>query len=567
MNPATEWWQKSVFYEVYPKSFRDTNGDGVGDLNGVREKLPYIKSLGIDAIWLAPVFVSPQFDNGYDIADYRHIDPLYGSDDDMINLIKETHSYGMKLVMDLVVNHTSDQHHWFQESKKSQDNPYSDFYIWRDPKPDGSAPNNWGSNFGGSAWTYVPERQQYYLHYFAPQQPDLNWENPAVREAVYDLMRYWIARGVDGWRMDVITLISKDQQFADYPNPKHQTFVVGKQDDGPRMHEFIRDVNQEVLAPFDQMSVGESPGEIDVHELIDSDRHELNMVFTFDHMLIDAKKHSPYGKWDFDGFSPAKLVRTLTQWQEKLRVHGWNALYLENHDQARIPSRWGNDGQYRFESATAFATALHGLKGTPFVYQGEEIGMTNIELPLNQYEDVETIGMVKKLVDQEHVFTADQFNRIVGTIGRDHARTPMQWNNTTNAGFTSGKPWFFVNPRYQEINVEAEQGRAKSVWTYYQHLIGLRHHDETIQSGDFEAVSDADDNVMMYFRKLAGHRLLVVANLSEKTCSLSPLNSEATVNASDFLISNYTDRQDLTRELRPYEAFIVDVASDVRIWA
>ncbi|KRK61817.1 hypothetical protein C5L30_000110 [Companilactobacillus farciminis] len=498
-----EWWKNAVIYQIYPKSFLDTNGDGVGDLNGIDRKLDYLKKLGIDALWISPVYLSPQIDNGYDIADYRKIDPMFGSNTDMKKLISDAHNHGIKVIMDLVANHTSDQSLWFKESQKSRDNYFSDFYIWKDPQKDGSEPNNWGSNFGGSAWTYCEERQQYYLHYYGKQQPDLNWENPKVRQAIYDVMRYWKAHGVDGWRMDVITSISKNQDFPNNDNPHGLKYVVGNQNNGPRMHEFIHEMNQEVLEPFHMMSVGEAPDSKskDTRSLVDPTRKELNMVFTFEHMHVDRKPGSVNGRWAIQPANIVELKRILFDWQKNLEGHGWNALYFENHDRARTPSRWGNDKEYRYESATAFATVLHGLKGTPFVYQGEEIGMTNPEFNLDDYEDIELTTNYKKLVENEKTISSKDFLKAARKISRDNARTPMQWNDKLNAGFTSGKPWFKLNPNYPSVNVDKDLSSSKSVFKYYQKLIRLRHTNDILEFGDAKLLMPDDKDIFAYTRQ------------------------------------------------------------------
>ena len=365
-----DWWKNSVVYQIYPRSFKDSNGDGFGDLQGIIEKLPYLQNLGIDVIWLSPVFDSPQDDNGYDISDYRKIYAGFGSNEDMDELIKKAHEHGIKIVLDLVVNHTSDEHAWFVESRKSKDNKYSDYYIWKDPKADGSEPNNWGSSFCGSAWEYDEERGQYYLHFYSKKQPDLNWENETVRKEIYDLMKFWMDKGADGWRMDVIASISKDQSFPDYPKTDDRKYYTGKyHSNGPRLHEFIHEMNQEVLSKYDCMTVGEAPGSTpEVARLFtDPTREELNMIFTFEHMNIDRILGSVNRKWALKPFDLRELKRVMTDWQNKLYGKGWNALYFENHDQPRVISRWGNDTTYREDCAKAYATVLHGLQGPPYV--------------------------------------------------------------------------------------------------------------------------------------------------------------------------------------------------------
>jgi len=550
-----EWWKNAVIYQVYPKSFYDTNGDGIGDLKGINEKLDYLKELGVDAIWISPCYLSPQIDNGYDIADYRKIDPMFGNNEDMKKLIHDAHSRNIKIIMDMVANHTSDKSIWFEESRKSRDNYFSDFYIWKDPKSDGSEPNNWGSNFGGSAWTYDNNRKQYYLHYYGKQQPDLNWENPKVRQAIYDVMRYWKAQGVDGWRMDVITSISKNQSFPDNDNPHNLKYVVGNQDNGPRMHEFIHEMNQEVLKPFEMMSVGEAPASKskDARLLVDPKREELNMVFTFEHMHVDRKPGNVNGRWAIQPVDIVQLKKTLANWQNTLDGHGWNALYFENHDRARTPSRWGNDKEYRYESATAFATVLHGLKGTPFVYQGEEIGMTNPKFNLDDYEDIELKTNYHKLVEQEKTISADDFLKAARKISRDNARTPMQWDSSDNGGFTQGSPWFKVNPNYRELNVSKDISSNKSVFKYYQSLIKLRHDNLIFKDGSFELLLPEDKNIFAYIRKLGNEKLLVVANLSNSSREIDLLKEYSEYKE---VLGNYSTGKD-GFELRPFEAKIL----------
>lgn len=549
-----EWWKNAVIYQVYPKSFLDTNDDGVGDLKGIDSKLGYLEELGVDALWISPCYLSPQIDNGYDIADYRKIDPMFGDNSDLEQLIQDAHAKNIKIIMDMVANHTSDKSIWFEESRKSKDNYFSDFYIWKDPKEDGSEPNNWGSNFGGSAWTYDNNRKQYYLHYYGRQQPDLNWENPEVRQAIYDVMRYWKAHGVDGWRMDVITSISKDQDFPNNPNPHHLKYVVGNQNDGPRMHEFIHEMNQEVFKPFSMMSVGEAPDSKskDARLLVEPDREELNMVFTFEHMHVDRKPGDVNGRWAIQPVDIVQLKRTLANWQNTLDGHGWNALYFENHDRARTPSRWGNDTRYRYESATAFATVLHGLKGTPFVYQGEEIGMTNPHFELEDYEDIELKTNYDKLVKQEKTISDTDFLKAARKISRDNARTPMQWDDSKNAGFTKGKPWFKLNPNYKDLNVSNDLRSDKSVFKYYQELIKLRHEEPILKDGTFKLLLPDDKNIFMYTRTLDSEQWLVVANLSGDSQKVETLNKYI---GFETVISNYDDENG--EILRPYEAKIL----------
>ncbi|WP_119326481.1 glycoside hydrolase family 13 protein [Companilactobacillus musae] len=549
-----EWWKNAVIYQVYPKSFLDTNNDGIGDLKGIDTKLNYLKELGVDALWISPIYLSPQIDNGYDIADYRKIDPMFGNNKDLEQLIKDAHRKNIRIIMDMVANHTSDKSVWFEESCKSKNNYFSDFYIWKDPKSDGSKPNNWGSNFGGSAWTYDDNRKQYYLHYYGKQQPDLNWENPKVRQVIYDVMRYWKAHGVDGWRMDVITSISKNQEFPNNPNPHQLKYVVGNQNNGPRMHEFIHEMNQEVFKPFSMMSVGEAPDSKskDARLLVEPDREELNMIFTFEHMHVDRKPGDVNGRWAIQPVDVVQLKRTLANWQNTLDGHGWNALYFENHDRARTPSRWGNDKNYRYESATAFATILHGLKGTPFVYQGEEIGMTNPEFELKDYEDIELRTNYDKLVRKEKTISEADFLKAARKISRDNARTPMQWDSSENAGFTKGDPWFKLNPNYKNLNVSRDLKSDKSVFKYYQKLIELRHKENILKDGKFKLLLPDDKSIFIYTRTLGADEWVVVANLSDKLQQVDVLSKY-----SDYktIISNYESEK--LKILRPYEARIL----------
>ena len=549
----SEWWKNAVIYQIYPKSFQDSNGDGIGDLQGIRQRLPYLQNLGVDALWLSPVYQSPQIDNGYDISDYYQIDPMFGTSEDMNALIADTHARGMKIIMDFVANHTSDQYSWFQESRKSRDNAYSDFYIWRDPRPDGSAPNNWGSSFGGSAWTYEPARQQYYLHYYAKEQPDLNWENPKVRDAIYEVMKYWKGRGVDGWRLDVITSISKDLRFPDNPKP----LTKENQHNGPRMHEFIHDLNQHVLTPYDMMSVGEAPASnaADAPLLVDPTREELDMVFTFQHMHIDRKPGDVNGRWALQKPDFVELKRIMAEWQTQLSGRGWNALYFENHDRARVISRWGNDSTYRYECATAFATILHGMQGTPYVYQGEEIGMTNPKFKLADYEDVEMIGNYHQFVEQQKTISSADFLAAVHKVGRDNARTPMQWDDSCNAGFSDATPWFKLNPNYTTINVARDAAANKSVAHYYQQLIRLRHDESILRDGSFELLMPQDPALFAYKRRDGEKTWLVLANLSDQPQDLQGLLAKTDYRV---VLSNY-QRETIGQQVAPYESFIVEL--------
>ena len=555
-----DWWKNSVVYQIYPRSFKDSNGDGFGDLPGVIEKLDYLKELGLDVIWLIPVFDSPQDDNGYDIRDYRSVYAGFGTNEDMEELIAQAHKRGIKVVMDLVVNHTSDEHVWFVESRKSRENAYSDYYIWKDPKADGSEPNNWGSSFCGSAWEYSEQRGQYFLHFYSRRQPDLNWENPKVRKEVYDLMKFWMEKGVDGWRMDVIASISKEQDFPDYPEEEGRKYYTGKyHSNGPRLHEFIQEMNREVLSKYDCMTVGEAPGSTpEVARLFtDPDRKELNMIFTFEHMNIDRVPGSVNRKWALKPFDLRELKRVMSDWQYKLAGRGWNALYFENHDQPRVISRWGNDTEYREECAKAYATVLHGMQGTPYIYQGEEIGMTNVAFELEEYEDIEVRNAFQELVVNGKSITREEFQKAVWNKSRDNGRTPMQWDDSENAGFTTGTPWFRVSDRYQEINVKNALEKKDSVFYYYKELIRLRHEEPLLTEGEYRLILPEDEHIFAYLRQTEKEGWLVAANLSEKTLPSEPLR-EFVKEMQEVMIGNY-ERTGIEGELRPYEAFMMRI--------
>lgn len=554
-----EWWKEAVVYQIYPRSFYDSNGDGFGDLQGIIQKLDYIKYLGADVIWLCPVFDSPQDDNGYDIRDYRKMYEKFGTNEDMCQLIDEVHQRGMKIIMDLVVNHTSDEHPWFMESRKAKENPYREYYFWKDPKPDGIEPNNWGSIFSGSAWEFDERTGQYYLHYFSKKQPDLNWENEAVRREVYDLMRYWMDKGVDGWRMDVIGSISKHIDFPDYETNEHRSYIVGPyHSNGPRLHEFIQEMNREVLSKYDCMTVGEANGS-DVEEAkryTDASRNELNMIFTFEHMDIDTEQGSPNGKWQLKPFDLIALKKVLTRWQTALMDVGWNSLYFENHDQPRVISRWGNDASLRKQCAKAFATVLHGLKGTPYIYQGEEIGMVNSDFPLDMYEDLEIKNAYQELVIENQTMTEEDFLKAVGQKGRDHARTPMQWDDSQHAGFTAGEPWLAVNPRYKEINVKEALADADSIFHYYQKLIRLRKQHKVFVYGDYQLLLGDDPQIFAYTREYEGEKLFIAVNLSEEE-AVCEAPSELLGDQWEVLLSNCRQEDEPKHiRLNPYDAVI-----------
>lgn len=534
----TPWWKKAVVYQVYPKSFQDSNGDGIGDLQGITKRLPYLEKLGIDAIWLSPVYQSPQVDNGYDISDYEAIDPQYGTMADMDELLKEAKKHHIKIVMDLVVNHTSDQHEWFVEARKNKDNPYRDYYIWRDPV-DGHEPNDMKSAFSGSAWKFDEKTGQYYLHLFAEQQPDLNWKNPELRQKIYDMMNFWIDKGIGGFRMDVIELIGKDPD-------------KNIRENGPMLHPYLQEMNKNTCGGKDLMTVGETWNATPkiAEEYSDPARHELSMVFQFENQSLDQQAGKE--KWDLKKLDLGELKKVLVKWQTEIDFdHAWNSLFWENHDIPRVISRWGNDKEYRVQSAKMFATVLHLMHGTPYIYNGEEIGMTNCPVKdISEVEDIESVNMYNERL--ENGANKDDLIHAINVKGRDNARTPMQWDDSTNAGFTDGNPWLHVNPNYKDINVEKALADPDSIFYTYQKLIKLRHENDIVVDGDFELV-DTSDEVLAYYRKLNGEKWLVVANLSGEEQQFSS-NEEI----ADVLLSNYPERDNLNAlSLKPYEAFAV----------
>jgi glucan 1,6-alpha-glucosidase len=536
-----KWWQTAVVYQVYPRSFQDSDGDGIGDLRGIIRRLDYLEKLGITAIWLSPVYKSPNDDNGYDISDYQDIMTEFGTIDDMDELIKQADQRNIKIIMDLVVNHTSDEHKWFIESRKNKDNPYRDYYIWRDPI-NGEAPNSLRSTFSGSAWVYDEKTGQYYLHLFSKKQPDLNWENEKVRLEVWDMMNFWLEKGVGGFRMDVIDLVGK------IPDEE----ITGN---GPKLHDYIQEMNRETFGKYDVLTVGETWGATPEIAKLYSDpkRNELSMVFQFEHIGLDQQLGKE--KWDYKPLEVNELKQVLSKWQIALGNEGWNSLFWNNHDLPRIVSRWGNDTTYRVESAKMFAILLHLMKGTPYIYQGEEIGMTNYPVnDISEVEDIESVNMY-----HERLANGYKKEDIIASInfkGRDNARTPIQWDRTENAGFTTGTPWLHVNPNYQEINVAANLEDQNSIFYCYQKLIQLRKDNPIIVWGEYELVTDTSEQVFMYLRKYEGETWAVVANFGEqkKTLQLEHLGQ-----SNEVIISNYerssVDFQQL--ELKPYEAFAV----------
>ncbi|PNT90483.1 glycoside hydrolase family 13 protein [Clostridium thermosuccinogenes] len=554
-----KWWKEGVVYQIYPRSFKDSNGDGIGDLRGIIEKLDYIKELGADIIWLCPIYQSPNCDNGYDISDYRKIMKEFGTEEDFEELLHEMHKRGLKLIMDLVVNHTSDEHEWFVASKSSRENPYRDYYIWRDGK-DGNPPNNWGSFFSGSAWKYDEATNQYYLHLFAEKQPDLNWENKKVREEIYDMMRFWLDKGIDGFRMDVINLISKVPGLPDGEKGEGALYGNGfpYTANGPRVHEYLQEMNREVLSKYDIMTVGETPG-VDTESAklyVNSDRNELNMLFQFELMDIDSGWG---GKWDVKPWKLSTFKKIMYKWYEGLKEKGWNSLYLNNHDQPRMVSRFGNGKEYRQESAKMLATLLHTWQGTPYIYQGEEIGMTNVRFEdISEYRDIETLNMYNEKIRQG--VPVETIMKSIYAKGRDNARTPMQWDASDNAGFTEGTPWIRVNPNYKEINVENALKDRNSVFYYYQKLIKLRKEHEIIVYGDVNLLMEDDENIFAYTRSYNDEKLLVILNFFEKEAEFK-LDEGMKFDGAELLISNYeVDNPELKNMiLRPYEARVYKI--------
>ena len=527
-----DWWQSAVFYEIYPKSFYDTNGDGVGDIRGIIEKLDYLETLGIDGIWLCPVCESPQVDNGYDISDYCAIYPGVGTMEDMEELIREAKARGISIIMDLVLNHCSDQHRWFLEARKGRDNPYHDYFVWRDGCP-GQYPNDMRATFGGPAWTYVPEVGQFYFHQFAPQQPDLNWENPALRRKLYDMIRFWVDKGVEGFRLDVI------DQIAKVPDEKITA-------NGPRLHEFLQELSAEGFKEEGLVTVGEAWGaDVEKAKLFSRmDGSELSMVFQFQHICLDQEPGKD--KWDMRPLWLPDLKKCLAHWQEGLHGQGWNSLFFNNHDLPRIVSRWGDDGVYRVESAKMLATMLHGMEGTPYIYQGEELGMTNIRLPLERYADLEIHNVYAERVAQGYDPAAVMES--IYARGRDNARTPMQWTAGENGGFTSGTPWLPVNDNKAFINAEAALEDENSVFHYYKKLIALRKQYRVFRDGRFHLLGAEDPQRFIYERENGTEHLLVVCNFTKDP---APLNTDPIPSHAQLLLTNYAHQG---QGLQPYEA-------------
>ena len=550
------WWKESVVYQIYPRSFCDSNGDGIGDLNGITGKLDYLKELGIDVIWLSPVYKSPNDDNGYDISDYQAIMDEFGTMEDFDRMLATAHEKGIKIMMDLVVNHTSDEHKWFIESRKSTDNPYRDYYIWRPAKEDGSLPNNWGSCFSGPAWEYDKTTDMYFLHLFSKKQPDLNWDNPAVRQDVFDMMNWWLKKGVDGFRMDVISLISKEPGLPDKEPGINGYATFNVSANGPHVHEYLQEMRQKALNNADTITVGECSGVTleEAKKYARSDEKELNMVFQFEHMDVDSDEKA--GKWTTRKMDLRNLKKILTRWQKGLQDIAWNSLYWENHDQPRSVSRFGNDSdEYREISAKMLATCIHMMQGTPYVYQGEELGMTNCPFnTLDNFRDLESINAFHELTEQGKM-TEEDMMAAIGYKGRDNARTPMQWDDSAYAGFSTANPWIMANPNYTKINAKDQINREDSVFKYYQKLIKLRHESELIVYGTYDLILDDDKDIYAYIRTLGDEKLIVYCNFSENTREVE-LPEEFT--NGKVLISNYIDAQVNHKiTLRPYQAIVI----------
>ena len=528
-----DWWKRAVIYQIYPKSFQDSNGDGIGDLPGILSRLDYLHKLGVDALWLSPVLASPQVDNGYDVSDYRSIDPMFGSMEDMRTLIREARARGIGILMDLVLNHTSDQHRWFQQACQGRDNPYHDYYIWRDGAP-GALPNDMRAAFGGPAWTYVPALGQYYFHQFAPQQPDLNWANPAVRQELYAMIRFWMDQGVEGFRLDVIDQIAKEPDRKITAN-------------GPRLMELLRELNRETWGGKNLVTVGEAWG-ADIpraRQYSAPDGSVFSMVFQFEQMCLDHEAD----KWVPKAMALPELKASIARWQQGLHGCGWNSLFWDNHDLPRIVSRWGDDGACRADSAKALAVALHGLQGTPYIYQGEELGMTNAPYPVEELRDLESINAYNEMVEQG--MSESDALAVIHRMMRDNARTPMQWTAGPHAGFTDGDPWMMVNPNYTEINAAAALADPDSVFYTYQKLIALRKAHRVFVEGDFTLLCPEDEQVFAYLRRGAGQEMLVAVNLSGRSAPFAL--PEAFADRAPLLA---TQGAPLAGALRPWEALI-----------
>ncbi|ANX14287.1 glucohydrolase [Fictibacillus arsenicus] len=548
------WWKEAVGYQIYPRSFQDSNGDGIGDLKGIIQRLDYIKDLGIDVIWICPMYKSPNDDNGYDISDYQDIMEDFGTMEDFDALLNEVHKRDMKLIIDLVLNHTSDEHQWFIESRSSKDNPKRDWYIWRDGK-DGKEPNNWESIFSGSAWEYDEKTDQYYLHVFSTKQPDVNWENPEVREALYDTVNWWLDKGIDGFRIDAISHIKKREGFPDMPNPKNEKYVSSfdMHMNQKGIHTFLQEFKDRTYANYDVMTVGEANGvKIDEADLwVGKEQGKMDMIFQFEHL----------GLWDAETnpeLDIVELKKVLTRWQKGLEKEGWNALFIENHDKARVVSTWGNDEEFWYQSATSMGAMYFLMQGTPFIYQGQEIGMTNVQFDsIDDYDDVAVKNMYR--IKREEGVSHEDIMAVIWASSRDNSRTPMQWNSAENAGFTSGTPWMKVNPNYTEINVEKQEQDKNSILNFYKKMISLKKENEIFTYGTYDLLLEDDKQIYAYTRTLGEEQVVVITNLSKKEATFE---STLTLNAENLLLANeeVEAHVDMTTiSLNPYEARVYRV--------
>ena len=550
------WWKEAVIYQIYPRSFMDSNGDGIGDLQGIVSRLDYLKYLGIAVIWLSPVYQSPNDDNGYDISDYQAIMDEFGTMEDFDELLAKAHDRGIRIVMDLVVNHTSDEHKWFLESKKSKDNPYRDYYIWREGQNEQAPPNNWGSCFGGSAWQYDEATSMYYLHLFSKKQPDLNWDNKEVRQSVYDMMTWWCEKGIDGFRMDVISMISKTSEMPDGKAEGLYGDFGPYCIHGPNVHKYLQEMNETVLSKYDIMTVGETAGVTTelAKQYAGEDARELNMVFQFEHVEGNGK----YGKWTDQKMPLTMLKKTLSRWQRELHGKAWNSLFWDNHDQPRAVSRFGDDRpMFREISAKMLATCLHMLQGTPYIYQGEELGMTNYPFQSpDDFRDIESINAYSQWCANGPL-SHEEFWPCITAKSRDNARTPMQWDDTENAGFTTGTPWISVNPNYKEINAKAETSDPDSVFHYYKKLIALRRENPVMIYGSYEPLLEDSEELFVYTRTLDLEKLLTVCNFSDKEASFTIPYEFVGAGCLISNTENTYDKAEIT--LRPYEAFVLKI--------
>lgn len=548
------WWKEAVGYQIYPRSFQDSNGDGIGDLKGIIQRLDYIKDLGIDVIWICPMYKSPNDDNGYDISDYQDIMDDFGTMEDFDLLMEEVHKRDMKLIIDLVLNHTSDEHQWFIESRSSKENPKRDWYIWRDGK-DGKEPNNWESIFSGSAWQYDEKTDQYYLHVFSTKQPDVNWENPEVREALYDTVNWWLDKGIDGFRIDAISHIKKRDGFPDMPNPKNEKYVSSfdMHMNQKGIHTFLQEFKDRTYANYDVMTVGEANGvKIDEADLwVGKENGKMDMIFQFEHL----------GLWDAETNPEVDIVelkKVLTRWQKGLEKEGWNALFIENHDKPRVVSTWGNDDEFWFESATSFGAMYFLMQGTPFIYQGQEIGMTNVQFDsIEDYDDVADKNRYR--IKREEGVAHEDIMSVIWSSSRDNSRTPMQWNSDENAGFTTGTPWMKVNPNFTEINVEKQEQDEHSILSFYKKMIALKKNNEVFTYGVYDLILEEDEQIYAYTRTLGEEKIVVITNLSKTEAKFE---TELKLNADELLLANKeaAPHDDVTSlSLQPYEARVYRV--------